>query len=89
LQCHTYINYITIHNKETGVSHTQKHYNFGPKWGPRSEPWWSTYRYMLEAFVAKVKGEEPPHWVSLEESIQVMDIVDMVYEAAGMPKRGL
>lgn len=36
--------YIEITDKQTGQTHTQKHYTFGPSWGPRSEPWWSTYR---------------------------------------------
>ena len=36
--------YIQVTDKQTGRTHTQKHYNFGPVWGPRSEPWWSTYR---------------------------------------------
>jgi hypothetical protein len=39
--------YIQATDKHTGQSHTQKHYSFGMSWGPRSEPWWSTYRYGL------------------------------------------
>ncbi|CAI4214123.1 unnamed protein product [Parascedosporium putredinis] len=56
--------YIQITDKRTGQKSTQKHYSFGPLWGPRSEPWWSTYRYQLEAFVDKVSGKDPVHWLT-------------------------
>jgi predicted dehydrogenase len=71
------------------LAFTQKHYSFGPEWGPRSEPWWSTYRYQMEAFVSKIKGEEPKHWIDLDESMATMETIDRVYEKAGMVKRGL
>ena len=67
----------------------QKQYAFGPKWQTRGETWWTTYRYQLEAFVMKVKGQEPPHWIDLSESVEVMAIVDQVYDKAGLPRRGL
>lgn len=75
--------------KDTGLAHSQKHYSFGPKWQARSEPWWSTYRYQLEAFVSKIRGEEPRHWIDLEESVAMMECIDRVYEKAGMYRRGL
>ena len=43
----------------------------------------------MEAFVSKIKGEEPKHWIDLDESIATMETVDRVYEKAGMVKRGL
>jgi hypothetical protein len=88
LMAHVY-HKITVHSKETGQRHTQKHYSFGPHWGPRSEPWWSTYRYQLEAFISKVRGEDPNHWIGLEESVATMETIDRVYVNAGLPKRGL
>ena len=36
----------------------------------------------------KLKGEEPPHWVELDESVEMMKVIDQVYEKAGLPKRG-
>ncbi|PGH02902.1 hypothetical protein GX51_04358 [Blastomyces parvus] len=79
--------YIEVTDKRTGQKHTQKHYNFGPEWGPRSEPWWSTYRYQLEAFVDKVSGKEPVHWISHEDSIAQMRTLDAIYEKSGLGKR--
>jgi hypothetical protein len=45
----------------------------------------------LEAFAAKIGGEEqqPPYWISLEQSLDLMEIVDQVYDAAGMLRKGL
>ncbi|KAL2353474.1 NAD binding oxidoreductase [Cryomyces antarcticus] len=56
--------------------HKITHYSFGPE-------------YQLEAFVSKIRGEEPNHWIALEESVAVMECIDLVYEKAGMKKRGL
>ena len=36
--------YITIYDKRTKKTTTEKHYSGGPKWGNRGEAWWSTYR---------------------------------------------
>jgi predicted dehydrogenase len=79
---------LVVENKITGIRTSETHFN-GGKYGPRSEMYWTSYRYQLEAFVAKVRGEEPPHWVDLDESIATMELVDAVYEKAGLPKRGL
>jgi predicted dehydrogenase len=58
------------------------------------EPWWSTYRYQLEAMVSMIKarkiGEQyAGPWVSMGESIKIMEIIDSIYEHAGLPRRGL
>jgi hypothetical protein len=37
--------YIEVTEKSIGAKHSQKHYNFSPKWGTQSEPYWSTYRF--------------------------------------------
>ncbi|KAI0635607.1 NAD binding oxidoreductase [Trametes polyzona] len=79
--------YIQIYDKRAGQTHTEKHYSGGPRWGQRGESWWSTYRYQLEAFVDKVRGREPPHWVTLESSIAQMETIDAIYEKAGLGKR--
>jgi hypothetical protein len=41
--------------------------------------------------VAKIRSEEQlrPHWASLEQSLDLIEIIDLVYDAAGMPRRGL
>ena len=36
--------YITVYDKRTGRTTTEKHYSGGPQWGARGETWWSTYR---------------------------------------------
>ncbi|TFK49631.1 hypothetical protein OE88DRAFT_1662178 [Heliocybe sulcata] len=51
--------YIVITDKATGHTSYTKAYQGGPLWGTRGEPWWSTYRWQLEAFVDKVRGKEP------------------------------
>lgn len=79
--------YIAVTDKVTKATSYQKHYSFGPKWGARSEPFWSTYRYQLEAFVDKVKGRTPGHWIELDDSIAQMETLDMIYEHSGLGKR--
>jgi predicted dehydrogenase len=52
------------------------------------EKWWPTYRYMLEAFVDRVKGREGNGaWVEGEDSIKQMECIDKTYERAGMVAR--
>ena len=84
-----YFHAIAIQDKTTGVTSTQKHYNFGPKWGPIGEVWWSTYRYQLEAFVDKIKGKQPKHWTEMDDALGMAEMTDRVYEKAEMPKRGM
>ncbi|KAI0671423.1 NAD binding oxidoreductase [Trametes maxima] len=79
--------YIQIYDKRTGRTYTEKHYSGGPQWGSRGETWWSTYRYQLEAFVDKVRGREPPHWVTLESSVAQMETIDAIYEKSGLGRR--
>ncbi|KIX01707.1 uncharacterized protein Z518_09433 [Rhinocladiella mackenziei CBS 650.93] len=64
------------------------------------EDWWTTYRYQLEVFVRKIREHEEQQqqesngyeykgpWMSLDESVKVMEIIDSVYERAGLPIRG-
>ena len=49
------------------------------------EPWWSSYRYQLEAFVNKVKGRTPHVWVTKEESIKTIEIIESVYAKVHFP----
>ncbi|KAJ9099912.1 hypothetical protein QFC21_003917 [Naganishia friedmannii] len=83
---HLYM-YVAITDKATGSTTYQKHYNYGPKWKTTGETWWSTYRYMLEAFVDRCKGEEPVHWVPAEDSIAQMQVIDDVYTKSGLGRR--
>jgi len=39
-----------------------------------------SYRYMLEAFVDKVRGRTPQTWVSEEDTLANMRCIEMVYE---------
>ncbi|KAI0707130.1 NAD binding Rossmann fold oxidoreductase [Earliella scabrosa] len=79
--------YITIYDKRTKQTTTEKHYSGGPQWGDRGETWWSTYRYQLEAFVDMVRGRQAAHWVTLDSSIAQMETIDMIYEKSGLGKR--
>ena len=52
------------------------------------EEYWSTYRYMLEQFVNKIKGREGSGvWIDADESIKQMKAIDQAYEKAGLPIR--
>jgi len=82
----------------TGKKHTEKCHVNGPVWGSRGAAWWTTYRYQLEAFAERVReaestdgGNRPSKtpWVSLDNSVKLMELIDSVYEKAGLPKRGL
>ncbi|KAH7079127.1 hypothetical protein BKA63DRAFT_409525 [Paraphoma chrysanthemicola] len=54
----------------------------------KGEDFWSTYRYMLEAFVDGVKGRKGSGvWLDGEESIRQMEAIDETYLKAGMALR--
>jgi len=48
------------------------------------ETFWMSYRHMLEQFANKVKGRETQTWVTGQDSIAQMKIVDMAYEKSGL-----
>lgn len=48
--------------------------------GGKGEPWWTTYRYQLEAFVDRLRGREPQIWISGEDSVAQMAAVERIYE---------
>ena len=63
------------------------------------EEWWTTYRYQLEAFVrmvrdvdrkgkAQAEKEYKGPWMTMEESVKIMEVIDDVVEKARLPKRG-
>ncbi|KAH7906531.1 hypothetical protein BJ138DRAFT_1162389 [Hygrophoropsis aurantiaca] len=74
---------ITVIPKH-GRSWVEKAYK--PKEG-KGEEWWSAYRYQLEAFVSKVRGQEPHAWRTAEDSIDQMRIIDAMYIKSGLPLR--
>ncbi|KAL9032035.1 MAG: hypothetical protein Q9180_006740, partial [Flavoplaca navasiana] len=45
---------------------------------------WTTYRYMLEQFVNKVRGRKIAVWVDGEDSIRQMEMMDGAYTKAAM-----
>ena len=50
--------------------------------------YWTTYRYMLEEFVNRIKGREGSRvWVDGEESLKQMVVIDEAYEKAGLSIR--
>ncbi|KAJ6456108.1 NAD(P)-binding protein [Mycena sanguinolenta] len=70
---------VTIGEK----SRVEKAYTF-PDLG---EPWWTSYRYQLEAFINKVKGRTPHAWITKEDSIQNMEAIESVYAKSGLGSR--
>ncbi|EHK47059.1 hypothetical protein TRIATDRAFT_90908 [Trichoderma atroviride IMI 206040] len=88
-----YIGHKIIITEKSGKKTVETVYKDGPVWGKRGEPWWTTYRYQLEAFVDRVKAyknQEPYNgpWVDMDESVKLMEIIDGIYKKAGMPLRG-
>ncbi|KAI1324103.1 hypothetical protein F5Y16DRAFT_315844 [Xylariaceae sp. FL0255] len=51
------------------------------------ETYWSTYRHQLEQFVNQVRGREAAQWVTAQDSVNTMKMIDMAYGAAKMPLR--
>ncbi|KAL8721595.1 MAG: hypothetical protein Q9225_001759 [Loekoesia sp. 1 TL-2023] len=51
------------------------------------EGYWMSYRYQLEQFVNRVKGRKTQCWVSGEDSIAQMKMLDMAYEKSGLGLR--
>jgi predicted dehydrogenase len=87
--------FISITDKRTGKTEYKSQRSGGPVWGHKwttggkgGKPYWSTYRWQLEAFMDKVRGKEPPYWVQSHESIIQMETIDEIYKAAGLPVRG-
>lgn len=73
--------------KTEKTTESKKSYTW-PAGKGKGEDWWPTYRYMLEAFVDRVKGREGSGcWISGEESIGQMESLDKTYECAGMALR--
>ena len=57
---HVY-HYITIYDKRTKKTVTEKHYVGGPKWGDRGEEWWSTYRYVRYLALTEALNSHGPY----------------------------
>nr|GAT50980.1 predicted protein [Mycena chlorophos] len=75
--------YHSITVKSNGKERVEKVYKF-PNLG---EPWWTTYRYQLEAFVNKVKGRPVHHWVDKENTVKNMVAIESVYVKNGLGVR--
>lgn len=43
------------------------------------------YRYQLEAFVDKVRGRKPQHWIDGSDSVADMVWIENVYKAVSSP----
>jgi hypothetical protein len=41
------------------------------------------YRYQLEAFVDKLRGRDPEHWVDAQDSITNLEWIEAVYKEVG------
>jgi len=80
--------WIRVRTKDGRRERIEKAYTFVEREGRvRGEPWWSTYRYQLEAFVDKVKGREPHSWLPGDDSIINMQVIEDVYAKSGLGSR--
>ncbi|TVY91575.1 D-xylose 1-dehydrogenase (NADP(+)) [Lachnellula willkommii] len=60
----------------------------GTESGKEGEPYWSTYRHMLEQFVNRIKGRDGSGvWIDGDYSINQMKAIDSAYEKAGVAIR--
>jgi hypothetical protein len=80
-----------------GKKMTRNVFRGGPDWaressspgGDAGEEWWTTYRYQLEVFIRKIRKGNSYRGpdVRLDESVRVAEMIDAVYEKAGLPVR--
>lgn len=85
---------VTVTEKGSGKKETTSYYKGGPIWKGTGEDWWTTYRWQLQAFTDAVRAKDAgrPYegaWMSLDESEKLMEMIDAVYDKAGLPRRGL
>ncbi|KAK4453993.1 hypothetical protein QBC34DRAFT_393965 [Podospora aff. communis PSN243] len=72
--------------KESKKAYTWQESNLGVN--RKSESYWLTYKYQLDAFVDRIKGREGTGaWVDGEDSIGQMRMIDMAYRKSGLPIR--
>ncbi|KAL5116715.1 hypothetical protein ACEQ8H_005327 [Pleosporales sp. CAS-2024a] len=45
---------------------------------------WMSFRYQLEEFVNRVKGRKTRYWISTQDSLNQMKMIDMAYEKSGL-----
>lgn len=54
----------------------------------RGEAWWSTYRYQMEELVNRIRGRKGSGtWISGEDSVAQMELIDEVYRKGGLEVR--
>lgn len=51
------------------------------------EVYWMSFRHQLEQFVNKAKGRKTQHWISGEDSIAQMKMIDLAYEKCRLGPR--
>ncbi|KAF5364654.1 hypothetical protein D9758_005517 [Tetrapyrgos nigripes] len=81
---------ITVNEKNgtRSVTRKEKVYTFADgKMEGKGEEWWLTYRYMLEAFVDRLKGRTPQTWITKEDSVANMEWIEKIYEKSGLGAR--
>ncbi|TFK51866.1 NAD(P)-binding protein [Heliocybe sulcata] len=78
--------YITVKTRDGNGRKVRTEKAYKPKSG-KGEEWWTTYRYQLEAFVDKLKGRSPEHWMSAEDSIANIQWIENVYTKTGLGPR--
>lgn len=46
-----------------------------------------SYRYQLKEFVNRIKGRQTQYWVSGEDPVNQMKMIDVAYEKSGLGLR--
>ncbi|KAI1089957.1 oxidoreductase domain-containing protein [Rostrohypoxylon terebratum] len=79
---------VSGHIKKWTSSKTVKSYTFEEAGMDQvGKPYWPTYRHQLEQFVNKVRGRDTRQWVTANDSINTMKMIDMAYTTAKLPLR--
>lgn len=78
--------------KKWTEKNSHKAYTFaeaGPEFADKApgETFWMSYRHQLEQFVNKIKGRPTEYWITGEDSIEQMKMIDMAYVKSGLGPR--
>ncbi|RPB23238.1 NAD binding oxidoreductase [Terfezia boudieri ATCC MYA-4762] len=82
-----YMSHSIVIKPKEGKCRTEKVYTFDPT---NKSPLLTNYGHQLDAFIKKVQGREediPADWIPIEDTVAQMEVIDAIYEKAGMEVR--
>ncbi|KAF8425891.1 NAD binding oxidoreductase [Tirmania nivea] len=82
-----YMSHSIVIKPKEGKCRTENIYSFD---ATNKAPLLTTYGHQLDAFVKKIQGREediPADWIPIEDTVAQMEVIDAIYEKAGMEVR--